>query len=134
MSACGKASLEDSGKGQIYYDKELAGVQLVITKTENGTIWYKLNCREEAAQLMTGNSQDAILEQWTGSEWRQLKVKSGFAWTMEAHVVTPESPFEGSLAVAGKYGNLRPGRYRLIKAFSAAGVNYSAKAEFEWKK
>lgn len=127
LSACGKASLQQ------YSEKELDGVQLVITKTEEGSISYKLSCDETVDTLTTGNSQDAVIEKWVNNEWRQLEAKEGFAWTMEAYEIKAPNCFEGSLAVSEKYGELAPGRYRLLKAFTAPGGSFSAKAEFEQK-
>ncbi len=131
LSCCAKESFAENGKGQKYADKEFAGVMLTITKTEDGVIYYKLTCDETAGQLTVGNAQDAIVEKWTGNEWRQLKCSDRFAWTMEAYAVTPQVPFEGGLTVSRKYGNLSPGKYRLIKAFSCSEGSFSATAEFD---
>ena len=126
LSACAS-----SGNRQVYSDRELAGVRLTITHTENEVLYYKLETSESAGPLTTGNGQDAILERWEGNEWRQMPQKDDFAWTMEAYGVSPQNPWEGSLSMERKYGNLRSGRYRLIKQFTAAGGKYSAKAEFD---
>ncbi len=131
FSACKKDSFAGEGEGQLYADKEQAGVMLTITKIEDGVIYYKLTCDDTAGELTVGNAQDAILEKWVGNEWRQLKCSAGFAWTMEAYAVTPQVPFEGGLTVSRKYGNLKPGKYRLVKSFTSAEGSFSAKTEFE---
>ena len=130
LSACASSG---NGKKQTYSDRELDGVRLTITRTENGVLYYKLESDEAAGLLTTGNGQEAILERWEGNEWRQMTPNGDFAWTMEAYGVSPQNPWEGSLSVERKYGNLLSGRYRLIKPFTASGGGYSAKAEFDWK-
>jgi hypothetical protein len=49
---------------------------------------------------------------------------------MELMLVTPDQSFEHTFSFAGRYGNLTPGKYRVVKSFWANATATAEAREF----
>lgn len=67
----------------------------------------------------SGNMRDYSLEVQRDGAWYNVNQIGEFANTMELMIFAPGETLTHTFEFAGRYGNLTPGRYRLVKSFWA---------------
>ena len=94
------------------------GVAMTIvedTVSPGGATVEILNTTE--AEIISGNEHDFGLQIEQNGRWYWVEAKGKFANTSEAYVYEKDAPRELVLTWRGRYGDLKPGCYRVAKSF-----------------
>ena len=67
----------------------------------------------------SGNMRDYTLEVEKDGEWYQVKQIGEYANTMELMIFAPGESITHTFSFVERYGNLTPGKYRVVKAYWA---------------
>ena len=78
----------------------------------------------------SGNMRDYSLEVENDGEWYQVNQIGEYANTMELMIFSPGESLTHTFLFAERYGNLTPGKYRVVKAYWANKTETSDAHEF----
>ena len=111
------AKIEESG----------AVATLISADSKSATVKIENNTD---STWQSGNMRDYSLEVEKDGEWYQVKQIGEYANTMELMIFTPGESITHTFSFTERYGNLAPGKYRVVKAYWANKTETSDAHEF----
>lgn len=121
------ATIGDKAESSDGFTYEGALITVVSSTSDSLTVRIENNTD---STWQSGNMKDYRLEAERDGEWYEVTQTGELANTMELMLVTPDQSFEHTFSFAGRYGNLTPGKYRVVKSFWANATATAEAREF----
>lgn len=113
--------------------EEAVNVKVTLTGFSSGILTFEISNRETSKTLYYDS--DYYLEQKSGDEWTKVVPVGDGAWEDVRTFVDPQMSREEEVDISALYGDLQPGKYRLVKSCQIGQENqkeaYTLYVEFE---
>ena len=123
----GDATIGDKADGGDGYTYDGALITLVSSTSDSLTVIIENN---SDSTWQSGNMRDYRLQTERDGEWYEVTQIGELANTMELMLITPGQSLEHTFTFANRYGNLTPGKYRVVKSFWANATATAEACEF----
>lgn len=97
---------------------EEKGALIALISADSTSLTVKIENNTDSA-WQSGNMRDYSLEVEKDGEWYSVNQIGEFANTMELMIFSPGESMTHTFMFASRYGNLAPGKYRVVKSYWA---------------
>ncbi len=102
---------------------------ITLISQDSASITVKIENNTDST-WQSGNMRDYSLEAEKDGEWYEVKQIGEFANTMELMIFAPGESMTHTFVFNERYGNLTPGKYRVVKSYWANKTATSDAHEF----